>query len=342
MAKHNKKAFQQLWSYLNKLPESTRQSYLRWLYKNEFINKTRIINRKLIEVIVDGKPIEKSLIRAMSDNMASALYTVEKAMALETARSVLGSGIIDEDIATLNTLLKERERVLFRSAQNYSFIIDNEQKRILKDYGVWRDFLDEITIGRRGQDIIRQQALESLQRGLIEGQPTIKIRDELGDLLKRLPTLDPQKPGQFPLEVYPYNGRFRWYNINQYAELVSNATVNEARQQSHIEEAKRSETRFIQYNYTGKPYRRLDDPCWKIDGKVFSIVKEVQQGGAWGAIGRSGKFYPYVYDSTAGIYQPDYNNKSKSYTPIKSYRKKFALLHPHCTHIARGKPESVA
>jgi hypothetical protein len=151
--------------------------------------------------------------------------------------------------------------------------------------------------------------------------------DIVENLSKSVASVDPDGVMRFDLEIWPYSGDTRRYQVDQYAELVARTTTAEATQTAFIQKAQNLRTRLVKYNFIGKDYNKLGDKkCAAIDGKIFVIDK----GSGTVKGGRSGIEYE-SFDKSLG-----------SILGFGGARPDFLLPHPNCNHIARPFPEVLA
>lgn len=199
-----------------------------------------------------------------------------------------------------------------------------------------------ITIGRRGQDLIRELSMETLEEGFLNGNPSVFTEKKLAEKIVKKGTLyKDEKEAQQALSSLhhdvvrdiplfhedgnvkfllhektrgTYQGRYRAWDVERYADLVAVTTAAEADTAANIEHAKELGTRLIKWNSTGKGvafYESIGDTrCAAVDGKVASIVPE--------GVTINGTHYPYYKELLPGPY---------------------STCHPYCRHRMTPLPE---
>jgi CRISPR/Cas system CSM-associated protein Csm2 small subunit len=293
-----------------KLPKRVQEALISRTLGNKWEKAIISIKRLLLRASSKGKTAEEEAIdEIVSSLKENSEFLLDK---LQIARFGKVIGVTNPNLQPVKAMLRER-----RKLRNliYSNIADNAKDDLSRLV-----FFAKHQIGRRGQDPIRFKAIEILEKQMLEGFGAKAVKEELSDFiqeykktLKGTKFFSSDDPKTFPLEIWPYKGEFRNYNIKNYAELVSITTAAEADTSGFIHQAKELGSNLVQYNYTGKDYSQ-DPRCALIDGKIFST----ERGGSYGA---SGKKYPYIFS----VLKPPYR------TP-----------HPHCRHTPRPIPKEDA
>lgn len=202
----------------------------------------------------------------------------------------------ERNLSPLRAFTDQRNQILQRSLT--SFAKYNQQ---------FAGGFSRVTFGRRGQDLIREIGLRNIERGIISGSIG-KSRNALTkELLARVPVID----GKFRLEIAPYEGTFRTFDVKGYADLVARTTRREAQNFANTLKAEELGTRLVKWNLIGKDYRSMKDPCAVIDGNTYSI----EEAGTLIA----GKYFPFWRTAIKGG---------------------FATPHPNCNHFLRPVSEA--
>lgn len=193
--------------------------------------------------------------------------------------------------------------------------------------------LDETAkVGRRTFDKIREIGIDKIERSIMTGQRLgSRERAVLQDLhklsqkgeievgqrtLKNIQVSSWEKldnPNDYYFRLRTRSGQMRWYNVQDYAELVSRTTQKEAAYAAVIDRAGRSKEPLVAFSYRGIDYLDINDPCYKIDGSVFSTRKNY--------VASNGKIYPYLYDVV---------------------NKNYLVPHPNCKHTLGNVVDSPA
>jgi hypothetical protein len=282
-----------------KLIAAAAAKYLSGLWEKSIIDLKRFIlsvlvgeapERKLIEEIIKSLKLKTELVL---DQLATKNYV--KAMGMRTPPMQPLKELLTNRRIAREPIYKGINTVIFQ---------DIDKAQAIASSGEMATFFEKVAIGRRGQDSIRERALDILENNYLKAGSAKEFKTQFAAEIRSLHPGDPKK---FPLEIYPYNGQTRNYNITKYSELVAVTTTNEARTVGFISQAKEMGTPLVKYNSTGEDYSESnDDLCARIDGQVFSIdpnVKEV-----------NGKEVKYLFDVLKGPYV----------TP-----------HPYCRHHPR-------
>jgi len=323
-------------------------------FKESLRRSILAILSEFLRVMKNGQQIDRALLARTIDDMRRA-FTAEQTRVLSRNFQAI-EGI---NTTALNRILAEKRRLVNATIDRYSFLVN-------------KSATTRLTIGRRGQDIIRELSLNSLNEGLINGSPQVlgkelivkqikaaklenseevikeirkakniaaKLRKleqsgqlssqqakllrselrksrafikEIGD---KVPVFD-GKDGRakFMLEIKPYNGTYKAFDIENYADLVAKTTQTEAINEGAAAKAERLKTRLVKWNRTGKDYGKTKDHvCEKIDGKAYSILVE--------GVTIAGKFFEYWKKPL-----PD----------------PFSTAHPNCNHRTRPVSEKLA
>jgi hypothetical protein len=178
-------------------------------------------------------------------------------------------------------------------------------------------------IGRRITDEIRQIGLKNIQNKFLTGAAYNKteksIFEDLSKLAQDNRLIVGQKignkiqvtafekldnPSESYFKLICRDGKMRWFNTDDYSELISRTTDKEASMQGMAESGAIVGNNLVRFNLLGKNYHRINDPCQFIDGQIFSTQK--------GYVASNGKEYPYLYDNLS--------------------HKPYLLPHPRCRH----------
>jgi hypothetical protein len=274
--------------------------------------------RQLLKVLSHEQPLDKAVVELFYEDLEKKSIAAERGIMINRASQIM---VLNEvNLRPLKALLDQREQLVKRRLKDHFFILTKDEKAMIKFRGddEWQAYLKRISIGRRGQDRIREIALSDLEKAFLQGSPVALGKNQIVEnISKSVKTLNDDGIMRFELEVFPYEGKTRVYAVDQYAELVAKTTTAEATQVSFIKKAENLRTRLIKYNFIGKDYKKLnDDKCDKIDGEIFAINDgEIVTGQ------QTGKKY-------------------RSFRQVVGER--FILPHPNCNHIARPFPEALA
>ncbi|GAB4422305.1 MAG: hypothetical protein OHK0011_01110 [Turneriella sp.] len=199
-----------------------------------------------------------------------------------------------------------------------------------------------ISIGRRGQDLIRELSMEALEEGFLNGNPSVFTEKKLvqkivksgklykseqeatealsslhHDVVRDIPLFHEDGNVKFMLHEKTrgvYQGRYRAWDVERYADLVAFTTAAEADAAANVEHAKELGTRLIKWNSTGKGvafYESIGDTrCAAVDGRIAAIVPE--------GVTINGIRYPYYKELLPGPYN---------------------TCHPYCRHRMTPLPE---
>lgn len=257
--------------------------------------------------------------------------TMQGVERLATDRFFQIASSAEPNLAPLREMLAERQEYVSTTLAGFRFAVkkfDNPAVRI----------------GRRGQDIIREFSLETLEEGFLKGNPTALTAESLVekivskgtlfksfedaaeaientrlDVVKKIPLFHEDGEAKFLLQVRTngeYRGAFRRYGVQAYADLVAVTTAGEADAAGNIAQASEIGTRIVKWNSTGKGkafYRSIgDNRCANVDGEYASLEPD--------GTTINGVFYPYIHseERLAGRY---------------------LTCHPHCRHRFTPYPE---
>jgi hypothetical protein len=234
------------------------------------------------------------------------------------------------NVKSLDPIIKERFRLLNSQFKGFmrdykTDIIEISKLNSLLEVQEDGEFF---RIGRRIKDDIREIGIKNITDKWKTGQAWTKterrIFNDIKDLarkdsllvsdlpinqrfeVKAFENLD--NPDNFYFKLRTKDGKLRWYNTKDYSNLVAISTEREASWQGEIEESKRVGNYLVAYTFRGHDYLEVHDPCYRIDGQIFSTKK--------GYVASNGKIYPYIWDGL----------------PTRQY----LLPHPHCLHNLRG------
>jgi hypothetical protein len=238
----------------------------------------------------------------------------------------------------LNQMLKERSQYYSERLNDYKYLIKKFDN-------------PSIIIGRRGQDIVREMTLDTLEEGFLKGNPTAFTETKLVDrilnspkavkfadrataetamkqfhstVVDKIPLFHEDGEAKFMLQVRSggedgeYRGKFQAWSAEKYADLVAITTAAEADVAANLDQAREIGTRIVKWNSTGKGrefYMRIGDTrCARVDGQYASLEPE--------GTTINGVFYPYY--------------KSPERLPGR-----FNTCHPNCRHRLTPVPEEV-
>lgn len=274
------------------------------------------VKRQILIALVENKAPDDARLAAIFASVSQRGQKIIAEMIQISSVSAVNARFDIVDRRPIRALIRERQSLFGKHIKSWLQVsrTDIIDARKFGTEDEFKEFLEQITIGRRGQDAVRREALRALQKGFLEGSPTAKGRGFIAERLKSL-SADGQT---ITFRVFPYDDpkKLMTFNIEKYSELVAITTASEASQVAFIQEARELDTTLIKYPHFSSDYS--DDPiCGRINGKIFSIVPG-------GSSGESGQYYPYYRDPELGV--PG----------------RYLLAHPYCRHIARAIPEAVA
>lgn len=269
--------------------------------------------------IVDGliKEIERKTMKSIERIAADRYFQIASSA--------------EPNLAPLRALLAERQDYVSSTLAGYRFAIKKFDNPALK-------------IGRRGQDIIREMSLETLEEGFLRGNPTALTAESLVekivkkgtlfdsfesaaeaiektriDVVRKIPLFHEDGEAKFLLQVKTkgqYRGAFRRFSVASYADLVAVTTAGEADGAGHMAQAAEIGTRIVKWNSTGKGkafYRSIgDDRCANVDGEFASLEPE--------GTTINGTYYPYIHSD-------------------ERLPGRYLTCHPYCRHGFRAYPE---
>jgi len=260
-----------------------------------FDNNVKAILLYIIRSLERGRPIDLKVInKLLAQLIESASKAASKLATIEAAKFLT---LTEKNLQPLKAFIQERNIILRRAAQGYQKVLEPLVGEFSK-----------VSFGRRGRDLIREIGLKNVERGIIKGSIGASRDDLLKDLLEQVPVID----GKFRLEIAPYQGQYRNFDVRYYADLVARTTRREVQNVANTIKAEELGTRLVKFNFTGKNYKKLKDPCEIIDGKTYSI----ETGGTL----INGKYFPYWRDAI---------------------RAGFATPHPNCQHFLRPVSEEL-
>lgn len=305
----------------------------------EFTVGVSRVMREFLKALKSGLPLDLSAVNAIIDTMAQSIRRENRKVVFRQFATTFGpsidpvqfaAGVTPNNInlSPLQALLEEKNRVSDFIVNQYRFRVSQANSGLL-------------SIGRRGQDIIREISLRTLEKSYIQGSPTelgrklirnelksrgvlspkfnsiikgqrnvkriisslqraglddskalaklndlrrdaIALTKELGD---KIPIFHQSGEARFWLHLSPYQGDFRAYVPENYADLVARTTTVEASNVANVAKAGQLNTRLVKWNFIGKDYKSLKDPCQFIDGGTYST----EQNGTT----LNGKFFPF-------------------------------------------------
>jgi len=269
--------------------------YWQFVLRRVWSDSLATIAGRLIRAMAGGEFLDRAVyIQILDDLEKKSRKAIENIANIEAKKFVV---LKEKNLQPLTAFIDERMQRIKKNIASYQSLLDSQGATFAR-------------FGRRNQDIIRELGVNSVERGILSGSIP-KARKELyEELLKNTPVVD----GRFSLEVFPYEGKYRSFNVKHYADLVAQTTRTEAQNVANADiKAAQLGTRLVKFNETGKDYYSLKDPCAAIDGKAYST----EPGGTL----IDGKFFPYWRDAIRGG---------------------FATPHPFCQHRLRPVSEDLA
>lgn len=287
--------------------------------------------REVLQAMKEGRDVEMRLINKM---MSDILNKTERAVE-EIGRASFGRVMSSAtpNLFGLDQVIKERSSYYSDRLNDYKFLIKKFDN-------------PGIAIGRRGQDIVRELSLDTLEEGFLKGNPTAFTETELidrivkspkavnftdrasaeaamknfhGDVVDKIPLFHEDGEAKFMLRVktkgeYTVPARYQAWSTEKYADLVAITTAGEADTAATIAHARELGTRLIKWNSTGKGkafYMSIGDKrCAAVDGEIASL----EEGGTT----INGVTYRYWRDILPGPYN---------------------TCHPYCQHRPRALAE---
>jgi hypothetical protein len=279
--------------------------------------------KQVILAIKDNRPIDLALVNAAIQEMSKKAWRLQAAMAEGHFRFVLGEKFIN--LNPLAAQLRELARLHNERMRDYQYLFN-------------QNAVPNVLIGRRGQDIIREISLNTIEDAFLRGKGALALKDEISreliskgradlaelidqgydikdEILKAVPVFSEDGRPHFFLKNK--HGQFMKFEIEHYAELVASTTTEEADRMANVEKARAIGTRLVVFNETGKGrafYIETNDlRCAAVDGRIFSI----EEGGTI----IDGYRFPYWREALPGPY---------------------TTCHPFCHHFMRPIAEVVA
>jgi hypothetical protein len=284
----------------------------------------------------EGRYVELKLIDRMMSEILNRTEGAMKQIGESAYARVMSSAT--PNLFGLNQMIKERLQYYSERLDDYKYLIKRFDN-------------PSIFIGRRGQDIVRELSLETLEEGFLRGNPTAFTEKKLIDRLvnspkvmkfadresaetamkqfhstvvDKIPLFHEDGEAKFMLQVRSggedgeYRGKFQAWSAEKYADLVAITTAAEADVAANLDQAREIGTRIVKWNSTGKGadfYLRIGDTrCARVDGQYASI----EPGGT----------------TINGVYYPYY--KSEERLPGR-----FSICHPNCRHRLTPVPEEI-
>lgn len=310
-------------------------SFYKLLLRKTFQVGILKVSKEAIKGLKNGEPFDLAVIDAIINKIfINAVKAQDNILDIAYNKHLQIKKVSETNLLPLRSLQLERQKFLENSLRNYRHLVQEASVK-------------HLTIGRRGQDVLREMTLKQLEKGFIGGDASFFVKDSFVNELnkkklfvneninkKELFKLREEFFDKIPVFVKDKKLRFFLLNKNNkfmsfdakfYGDLVAITTTNEARWKANYERARHQNTRFVQFSRTGtspaKYRKEKDDACAKINGAIFSLVAQIQKAGKWGAIGKSGKFYLYIKEVIKGL---------------------FLLPHPFCKHLPSPFPERFA
>jgi hypothetical protein len=292
--------------------------------------------REVLSAMKEGRYVELKLIDRMMSEILNRTEGAIKQIGESAYARVMSA--VTPNLFGLNQMIKERLQYYSERLDDYRYLIKRFDN-------------PSIFIGRRGQDIVRELSLETLEEGFLRGNPTAFTEKKLIDRLvnspkvvkfadresaetamkqfhstvvDKIPLFHEDGEAKFMLQVRSggedgeYRGKFQAWSAEKYADLVAITTAAEADVAANLDQAREIGTRIVKWNSTGKGvdfYLRIGDTrCARVDGQYASI----EPGGT----------------TINGVYYPYY--KSEERLPGR-----FSICHPNCRHRLTPVPEEV-
>jgi hypothetical protein len=248
--------------------------------------------REVLRAMKEGGDVEMRLVNQM---MSDILNRTESAMEeIGVARFERITKSATPNYFGLFEMLKERAAYYSDRLNDYRFLIKQFDN-------------PSIAIGRRGQDIVREISLDTLEEGFLRGNPTAftetKLLERLvnsknaelfpdrataeatmkafrNEVIDKIPLFNEDGEAKFLLRVrqngvYVNPPKYQAWSAEQYADLVAITTAGEADAAANLEHAREIGTRLIKWNSTGKGkafYESIGDyRCAAVDGEIASL-----------------------------------------------------------------------
>lgn len=285
--------------------------------------------RAVLTSMREGGPLDMRLVDALIKRLYDKTVTGYTGIAQDRFFKVLDSA--EPNLRPLREMLRERAGYYGDVLSGYRFIVSKFDNPALM-------------IGRKGQDLVRELSLDTLEEGFLNGNPTAftspklaqriakkgtlfdsaesaarALKDLKIDIVKKIPLFHEDGRAKFLLQVKTdgkYQGAFRKFDVQKYADLVAVTTAGEADGAGSIAQASEINSRIVKWNSTGKGkafYHSIGDHrCARVDGEYASLEPE-------GTTIR-GVFYPYIH--------------SEERLPGP-----YLTCHPHCAHRFTAVPE---
>jgi hypothetical protein len=279
--------------------------------------------KQVILAIKQNRPIDLALVNAAIQAMSTKAWQLQAAMAEGHFRFVLGENFVN--LNPLAAQLRELARLHNERMGEYQYLFQQNS-------------VPNLFIGRRGQDIIREISLNTIEDAFLRGKGALALKDQISreliakgradlaeliaqgydikdEILKAVPVFSEDGRPHFWLKNK--NDKFMKFEVEHYAELVASTTTEEADRMANVEKARAIGTRLVVFNKTGKGrafYLETKDlRCAAVDGQIFSIEES-------GTI-IDGIRFAYWRDVLPGPY---------------------TTCHPFCEHFMRPISEAVA
>lgn len=285
--------------------------------------------RAVLTAMREGGPVDMRLVDALITKLYNKTVAGYTGIAEDRFFKALDSA--EPDLRPLREMLRERSQYYGDVLSGYRFVISKFNN-------------PAAMIGRKGQDLVRELSLDTLEEGFLRGNPTAftspKLAEQIAkkgtlfdsaeaaakalndlkfDVVKKIPLFHEDGRAKFLLQVKTdgeYRGAFRKFDVQKYADLVGITTAGEADGASSIAQASEIKSRIVKWNTTGKGkdfYRSIGDyRCANVDGEYASLEPE--------GTTINGIFYPYIH--------------SEERLPGP-----YLTCHPHCRHRFVAVPE---
>ena len=272
---------------------------------------------ELLRVLSTGESLRQDVVDAILKGIDNRTGRITELMAENVFMKVVRGN--SPDTRPLMQMVEERTAYWRSQLQIFRKDVTNSgQDLLILGQEIRKGVFPEIFIGRRREDIIRNLTLDTLEKTFIKGEGNAAAIPELVKKIKETTPILTEDGARLILPIRTrdatgrlvYQGATRAYQPQVYAEMAATTAAREADTLAQIERADELETRFLQYNDTGRSkadYEAHGDTfCAKVNGAIVTTVP--------GGVGD----IPYIKDLL-----PDGFN-----TP-----------HPHCKHKPRPIPE---